>query len=168
MGNYSPNMVCIAIRSTEEPPSSFDPRHPPPPFSLTHRPTFALRCMLINHFRWSIAFIIAAAIPDYFGFVSVIASATLLEFTYCFPPMLALAYDIQLNAISSDEGFDPQSGTKWSGHTSRQGPQAMDQRFLAWEMVAEYLAFSLYHRGLGYSRSRALCCYQRYARRISD
>lgn len=59
---------------------------------------------------WSIAYIIAAAIPDYFGFVSVIASATLLEFTYCFPPMLALAYDIQLNAISEGEGFDPQTG----------------------------------------------------------
>ncbi|KAF3763460.1 hypothetical protein M406DRAFT_347157 [Cryphonectria parasitica EP155] len=59
---------------------------------------------------WSIAYIIAAAIPDYFGFVSVISSATLLEFTYCFPPMLALAYDIQLNAIVEGEGFDPVTG----------------------------------------------------------
>lgn len=59
---------------------------------------------------WSIAYIIAAAIPDYFGFVSVISSATLLEFTYCFPPMLALAYDIQLNAMTEGGGFDPQTG----------------------------------------------------------
>lgn len=67
---------------------------------------------MLNHYtRWSIAFIIAAAIPDYFGFVSVISSATLLEFTYCFPPMLALAYDIQLHAIGKGEGFDPHTGS---------------------------------------------------------
>lgn len=59
---------------------------------------------------WSVAYIIAAAIPDYFGFVSVIASATLLEFTYCFPPMIALAYDIHLNAMTDGEGFDPVTG----------------------------------------------------------
>lgn len=59
---------------------------------------------------WSIAYIIAAAIPDYFGFVSVIASATLVEFTYCFPPMIALAYDIHLNAMTDEEGFDPVTG----------------------------------------------------------
>lgn len=59
---------------------------------------------------WSIAYVLAAAIPDYFGFASVISSAVGLEFTYCFPPMLALAYDIQLNAMTEGEGFDPQTG----------------------------------------------------------
>ncbi|KAK4545434.1 hypothetical protein LTR36_002784 [Oleoguttula mirabilis] len=61
---------------------------------------------------WSIAYIIAAAIPDYFGFVSVIASATIMQFTYSFPPILALGYDMRLNAMKSTvgEGFDPQTG----------------------------------------------------------
>ena len=61
---------------------------------------------------WSLAFIIAAAIPDYFGFVSVIAAATIMQFTYSFPPILALGYDMRLQAIRKEqgEGFDPQSG----------------------------------------------------------
>ena len=62
---------------------------------------------------WSIAFIIAAAIPDYFGFVSVVSAATLLELTYAFPPMLALGYDIRLNVMKAtvgEHGFDPVTG----------------------------------------------------------
>ncbi|KAJ5160362.1 uncharacterized protein N7482_007366 [Penicillium canariense] len=34
---------------------------------------------------WTIAFIIAAAIPDFFGFVSVVAASMLLNLTYAFP-----------------------------------------------------------------------------------
>lgn len=59
---------------------------------------------------WIIAFVIAAAIPDYFGFVSVIAASTLLNLTYSIPPFLALGYDIQRNALLTGEGFDPQTG----------------------------------------------------------
>jgi hypothetical protein len=61
---------------------------------------------------WTTAYIIAAAIPDYFGFVSVIAAGTLMQFTYAFPPMLALGFDIQLNAIrdAQGEGFNPHTG----------------------------------------------------------
>ena len=58
---------------------------------------------------WIIAFIIAAAIPDYFGFVSVIAASTLLNLTYTMPPLFALGYDIQKNAIRG-QGFDPATG----------------------------------------------------------
>lgn len=61
---------------------------------------------------WSTAFIIAAAIPDYFGFVSVISASTLLNLTYTLPPFLALGYDIQRLAVRADqgEGFDPNTG----------------------------------------------------------
>ncbi|OJJ51821.1 hypothetical protein ASPZODRAFT_127952 [Penicilliopsis zonata CBS 506.65] len=61
---------------------------------------------------WIIAFVIAAAIPDYLGFVSVIAASMLLNLTYTFPPLFALGYDIQRNAIRPDqgEGFDPATG----------------------------------------------------------
>lgn len=76
---------------------------------LTTRPGKILYGIIVPIW-WTIAYIIAAAIPDYFGFVSVISSAVLLEFTYCFPPMFALAYDIQLNAMVAGEGFDPQTG----------------------------------------------------------
>jgi hypothetical protein len=61
---------------------------------------------------WIIAFIIAAAIPDYFGFVSVISASMLLNLTYTLPPFFALGYDIQRHAIRTElgEGFDPTTG----------------------------------------------------------
>lgn len=61
---------------------------------------------------WSIAFIIAAAIPDYFGFVSVISASCLLNLTYTLPPLFALGFDIQKGAICAEEGdgFDPITG----------------------------------------------------------
>lgn len=62
---------------------------------------------------WTIAYIIAAAIPDYFGFVSVIAAATVMQFSYSFPPMVALGYDIRLQAMRAsvgEQGFDPHTG----------------------------------------------------------
>lgn len=61
---------------------------------------------------WSIAFLIAAAIPDFFGFVSVISASTLMNMTYSIPPLIALGFDLQLRAIRFDqgEGFDPNTG----------------------------------------------------------
>jgi hypothetical protein len=59
---------------------------------------------------WSISFIIAIAIPDYFGFVSVVAASMLMNLTYAIPPFAALGFDIQKNAIRSGEGFDPNTG----------------------------------------------------------
>jgi hypothetical protein len=61
---------------------------------------------------WTVAFIIAAAIPDYFGFVSVISASMLLNLTYTLPPFFALGFDIQKNALRAEqgEGFDPTTG----------------------------------------------------------
>jgi len=61
---------------------------------------------------WTIAFIIAAAIPDYFGFVSVMSASMLLNLTYTLPPFFALGFDIQKNAlrVEQGEGFDPATG----------------------------------------------------------
>lgn len=61
---------------------------------------------------WAIAYILASAIPDFFGFVSVISASTLLPMTYTLPALFALGYDIQRNALRPDlgEGFDPSTG----------------------------------------------------------
>lgn len=61
---------------------------------------------------WVIAFVIAAAIPDYFGFVSIISASMLLNLTYTLPPLFALGFDMQRNAIRADqgEGFYPTTG----------------------------------------------------------
>jgi hypothetical protein len=68
---------------------------------------------------WIIGWIIAAAIPDYFGFVSVVSAATVMQLTYSFPPMVAIAYDIRLNLMKdTNGGFNPQTGQvtrKYSG-----------------------------------------------------
>lgn len=61
---------------------------------------------------WIVAFVIAAAIPDYFGFVSVISASTLLNLTYTIPPFLALGYDIKRHAQREADGggYDPTTG----------------------------------------------------------
>ncbi|MCJ1247132.1 hypothetical protein MMC30_004343 [Trapelia coarctata] len=60
---------------------------------------------------WSIAFVIGAAIPDFSGFTAIVSAVCILQFTYTFPPFLHLAYNIKKNALRSDEGFDPATGT---------------------------------------------------------
>lgn len=61
---------------------------------------------------WSIAFVIAAAIPDYFGFIGVMSASCLLNLTYTLPPLFALGFDIQRHAprAALGEGFDGATG----------------------------------------------------------
>jgi hypothetical protein len=59
---------------------------------------------------WSIAFIVAASIPDFFGLVSVVGAFCVLQFCYTFPPLLALGYFIKVNALCDGEGFNPTTG----------------------------------------------------------
>ena len=59
---------------------------------------------------WSLAFIIGAGIPDFIGLTSVVAAFCILQFTYTFPPFLAVAYMCKKNAMRADEGFDPATG----------------------------------------------------------
>lgn len=61
---------------------------------------------------WSIAFVIAAAIPAYPAFVGIISASCLLNMTYTIPPFLALGFDIQKNSMRplEGDGFDPVTG----------------------------------------------------------
>lgn len=59
---------------------------------------------------WSIAFIIAAAIPNFFGLTSLVAALCILQFTYTFPPFLYVGYLTQKNATIEGEGFNPATG----------------------------------------------------------
>lgn len=62
---------------------------------------------------WSIAYVIAAGIPDFSGLTGVVAAFCILQFTYTFPPLLSIAYLVKKNAMLVDEGegFDPVTGT---------------------------------------------------------
>ncbi|KAK3674924.1 hypothetical protein LTR78_005268 [Recurvomyces mirabilis] len=85
---------------------------------ITSKPGKTLWIFLVPIW-WTVAYIIAGAIPDYFGFVSVVSAATVMQFTYSFPPMVALAYDIRVNLMrSTGGGFNAQTGEvvrKYSG-----------------------------------------------------
>lgn len=59
---------------------------------------------------WTIAFIIAASIPDFFGLVSIVAAFCIVQFCYSFPPALAIGYAIKQGAMLEGEGFDPATG----------------------------------------------------------
>jgi len=58
---------------------------------------------------WSIAFVIAAGIPDFSGLTGIVAAVCILQFTYTFPPLLAIAYMMKRNSTPED-AFDPATG----------------------------------------------------------
>ncbi|KHN99060.1 amino acid transporter [Metarhizium album ARSEF 1941] len=59
---------------------------------------------------WSVAYVIGAAIPDFAGFTGIVAAVCILQFTYSFPPLLHLGYQIQKSAMEGEAGFDPRTG----------------------------------------------------------
>lgn len=63
--------------------------------------------MLIIPVYWALAFVIAAAIPNFSGLTSVVAAICILQFTYTFPPLLHIGYRMQRAALLDGEGFDP-------------------------------------------------------------
>ncbi|KAI1195713.1 transmembrane amino acid transporter protein-domain-containing protein [Nemania serpens] len=63
---------------------------------------------------WSIAFVIAAAIPAYVSFVGIISASCLLNLSYTIPPWLALGYDIRTRTMGT---FDPAVGRTSRGLT---------------------------------------------------
>jgi hypothetical protein len=59
---------------------------------------------------WAFAFVIASAIPQFSNISSLVAAVCILQFTYTFPPLLMLGYEVQRDAISNDEYIDEQTG----------------------------------------------------------
>jgi len=111
---------------------------------------------LIVPFWWGTAFVIAASIPDYFGFVAVISASMLLNLTYTLPPFFTLGMDIQKNAIRPElgEGFNPNTGQVMRSGTTIQrwkrgfvsgGPLAVARN--VWHII--YFLASLSMCGLG-------------------
>jgi len=78
------------------------------PSLITKRGKFLWACFVPVY--WTIAYIIAASIPDFFGLLGITAAICFVQFTYSFPPMFAFGYFIQRNALQDGEGFDPTTG----------------------------------------------------------
>lgn len=60
---------------------------------------------------WSLAFVIAAGIPNFSGLTSVVSAFCILHFTYTFPPLLSVLYLSRRDTLADGEvGFDPTTG----------------------------------------------------------
>ncbi|ORX48818.1 hypothetical protein DM01DRAFT_1291785 [Hesseltinella vesiculosa] len=59
---------------------------------------------------WAIAYVIASAIPQFSNISSLVAAVCILQFTYTFPPLFMLGYEIQRDAILPEEYVDERTG----------------------------------------------------------
>ncbi|KAG0688025.1 hypothetical protein C6P40_001519 [Pichia californica] len=55
---------------------------------------------------WAIAFVFAAAIPNFSSLVSLIGAVCILQFSYTFPFIMQFGFDIQLGALVGDGEYD--------------------------------------------------------------
>ncbi|KAF1988289.1 oligopeptide transporter protein [Aulographum hederae CBS 113979] len=56
---------------------------------------------------WSIAFVIAASIPNFSALSGLVAAVCILQFTYTFPPFLMIGFMVKSDAMQEGEGYDP-------------------------------------------------------------
>lgn len=56
---------------------------------------------------WAIAFVFAAAIPNFSSLVSLIGAVCILQFSYTFPFIMQFGFDIQVGALTGDGEYDP-------------------------------------------------------------
>jgi hypothetical protein len=59
---------------------------------------------------WALAFVVASAIPQFSNISSLVAAVCILQFTYTFPPLLMLGYEVQRDAVAADEYVNEQTG----------------------------------------------------------
>jgi hypothetical protein len=57
-----------------------------------------------------LAFIVAAAIPQISYLASFVGAAFILQFSYTFPPILMVGFNVQRDAMLPEEQFDPSTG----------------------------------------------------------
>lgn len=60
---------------------------------------------------WGLAFVIAAAVPQFSNLSGLVAAVCILQFSYTFPPFFMVIFQIQKDAMQAGEGFDPLTGT---------------------------------------------------------
>uniref|UniRef100_A0A060SYU6 ARAD1A14564p n=1 Tax=Blastobotrys adeninivorans TaxID=409370 RepID=A0A060SYU6_BLAAD len=56
---------------------------------------------------WALSYVIASAIPQFSTLTSLVGAVCILQFTYTFPPLIALGLDMQTSAIKADQPYDP-------------------------------------------------------------
>ena len=58
------------------------------------------------------AFVIGSAIPQIQTIVGLIAAVAIMQFTYTFPPLLRLGYDVITDAMAADAPYVPGQGAR--------------------------------------------------------
>ena len=100
---------------------------------------------------WAVAYVIAAGIPDFAGFIAIVSAFCIVQFTYSFPPLLHLFYSVQRGAMQPGEGFDPATGqvTRFDSGVKRWSRGFMRGHWWlnAWNVI--YLLGALVTAGLG-------------------
>ena len=56
---------------------------------------------------WALAFVIGSAIPQFSNISSLVSAICIFQFTYSFPPLLALGFQVQADAALGDRAYDP-------------------------------------------------------------
>ncbi|TFK32210.1 transmembrane amino acid transporter protein-domain-containing protein [Crucibulum laeve] len=59
---------------------------------------------------WALAFVIGSAIPQIQTITGLIAAVAIMQFTYTFPPLLRLGYDVITDAMDADREYSPGQG----------------------------------------------------------
>jgi len=68
---------------------------------------------------WALAFIVGSAIPQVQTITGLIAAIAIMQFTYSFPPLLRLGYDIITDAMAEDGAYVPGGGATGRADTWR-------------------------------------------------
>jgi hypothetical protein len=63
------------------------------------------------------AFIVGSAIPQVQTITGLIAAISIMQFTYSFPPLLRLGYDIITDAMAADGAYVPGCGAQFRADT---------------------------------------------------
>ncbi|OMP86728.1 N amino acid transport system protein [Diplodia seriata] len=70
---------------------------------------------------WALAFIVAAAVPQISYLSAFVGAAMILQFSYTFPPLLAVGFNCARDAVGPEEGFDPATGRVVRGADGERG-----------------------------------------------
>lgn len=58
---------------------------------------------------WVLAFIIASAVPQFSAITGLVGALCILQFTYTFPPLFYLAYQLTFDAVTTHPSYDAEN-----------------------------------------------------------
>ncbi|KAK9761411.1 hypothetical protein K7432_013708 [Basidiobolus ranarum] len=59
---------------------------------------------------WCVAYVVAGSVPQFSNISGLVAAVCILQFSYTFPPILMLGFDMQKDALQGEKPYDPITG----------------------------------------------------------